>query len=89
MGKPTGAKASRLAHLHSLVADAFIEALQPQVNPETKQPVPPSPALLTSAAKFLRDNGVECDPEETPQMEKLRRAVSGDKVLYPFDPAAE
>lgn len=77
------AKLTALEQLHELVAQGYTEELRRQMaNGEI------TPALLTSASKFLKDNGVDVDPEENDQMKGLK-AVAGDVLKFPFDPATE
>lgn len=76
------AKESRLSQLHELVADAFTTELTRR-DPESGETLPVSPAMLAAAAKFLKDNGIDCDAEKNDKMKAL--AAAGRKHLdHPF-----
>lgn len=60
------AKDSLLGTLHEQLAAKYIAAL--------KDPEAP-PALLTSAAKFLKDNGIVCEVGDE-QMDELRKQTA-------------
>lgn len=81
-----------LESLHDLLAKEYIKQLEDGtlvLDKDGEQvALSPSPALLTSIAKFLKDNGIDCDPAENPQMGALREAA-GDVLQFPFDPNRE
>lgn len=70
-----------LGNLHEAVAQALIVGVQPRelpgyVDEETGEEVPaqvlpPSPAMLQAAAKFLKDNNVTCDVSDDNSMGEL------------------
>lgn len=66
---------SKLGKLHELLADAYINELKGEEI---------TPALLTSVAKFLKDNGIEAVSDD-PQMQKLAEEA-GNVLDFPFDP---
>lgn len=75
------AKESRLSQLHELVAEVF--AIELTRTDEDGKPVAVSPAMLAAAAKFLKDNGIDCDPTENEKLKKL--AAEGRKHMdVPF-----
>lgn len=65
-----------LAALHGKLAKAYQRALE---NEEV------SPALLTSAANFLKNNGISCVTTEDDELKQLREKVT-EKMAFPFDP---
>lgn len=67
------AKESRLSQLHELVAETFTTELSR--TDEKGEPVAVSPAMLAAAAKFLKDNGIECDPKENEALKKAAEAA--------------
>ena len=70
------AKETRLGSLHELVAETFIRQLE---NPEAI-----TPALLSAATKFLKDNGIEAELGDE-QMEQLKESM-GNVTNFPFNP---
>ena len=72
------AKASedQLAELHAALAKAYRQQIESgEVNP----------ALLTSAANFLKHNNISCDPENSEDLKKLQEKTK-EKMSFPFDP---
>lgn len=75
-----------LGDLHAAVAKVLTDALQGQqvagyLDPETGeevpgQVIPPSAAIITVAAKFLKDNNITCEPAEDNELGALRDAMA-------------
>ena len=66
---------TKLGLLHERLADRFLKALD---DPECPA------AVLNVIAKFLKDNSIECDPND----DKMKALASKASALeFPFDPA--
>lgn len=80
------ANESVLGKLHARLTEVLVEALQGQmtesyIDPDTGDVVegtalPPSAAVLTVAAKFLKDNNITCAPAEDNEMGELQRTLT-------------
>lgn len=68
------ASESKLGTLHERLADRFLKALD---DPECPA------AVLGAAAKFLKDNGIECDPNDD-KMKDLK-AKAEAHLSFPYD----
>ena len=71
------AQESRLGALHEKLAERFIKALD---DPECPA------AILAVAAKFLKDNGIECAPDND-KMQALKAKASAH-TAFPYDPTS-
>lgn len=72
-----------LGQLHDLLAKGMLQELQEQMaNGEIK------PALLTSIAKFLKDNGMECNPSEDNEVVSALRNEASNVLKLPFSQEA-
>ena len=60
-----------LGALHGLIADTYAEQIKALV--AAGEPVPP--ALLTSAAKFLKDNGVDAPASTSKKLDRLAQTL--------------
>lgn len=79
-----------LGNLHEAVAQALIVGVQPRelpgyVDEETgeeipAQVLPPSPAMLQAAAKFLKDNNVTCDVSDDNSMGELAAIMANRRA---------
>lgn len=72
------AKENLLGTLHEKVTQAFIDDV---TSPER------TPATLSAAVKFLKDNGIQCEAGD-PEMDKLADKVS-NVTAFPFNPKEE
>lgn len=80
------ASESVLGKLHTKLTEVLIEALEGAetpgyVDPETGLEVegtvlPPSAAVMTVAAKFLKDNNITCEPAEDNELGELQRIMA-------------
>lgn len=74
-----------LGKLHDAVAKVLTEAMQGQqvegyIDPDTGeavegQVIPPSAALITVAAKFLKDNNITCEPAADNELGALQKIM--------------
>lgn len=71
MARP--ATKDELANLHSILAKTLKELIEDGA---------PTPATLNVARQFLKDNGIEADPEKSKDLNELNDALDG------FDPDA-
>lgn len=71
------ASEDKLGELHELVTNAYIKALKADGDP-------PPAALLTSAATFLKQNGITSKPDDDETLQELRR-TAGTITDFPFD----
>lgn len=75
-----------LGKLHEAVTKVLLEALEGTktegyVDPDTAefiegQIIPPSAAVITVAAKFLKDNNITCTPAEDNELGELARKMA-------------
>ena len=70
-----------LGGLHRLVTQAYIGEIQTCMREE----IPVTPAILSGAAKFLKDNEITADPADKKDLRNLqdtlkRQAAERDKV---------
>lgn len=73
------ASESTLGLVHKLTTQFMLGRLQDEENP-------PTAAELSVIVKFLKDNGINADPEENPELQKLRAAVNDNVLNFPFKP---
>lgn len=72
------ASEGKLASLHDAVADALIDGVKGSKIPGDEGELvslPPSPALLQAAIKFLKDNDVTCTPSEDNKLGNLQEQL--------------
>lgn len=62
-----------LAELHSKVAEVLLDALD--VKDDDEHAIPPSPAILAQATKFLKDNEITCDLNDSEDLQDLERIL--------------
>lgn len=65
------AKKSELGRLHQLVTQAFCEGIEKDIEDSVV-----NPALLSSAAKFLKDNEITADIKEEDDLKTLRQKMT-------------
>lgn len=78
----TKATAAKLGSLHGTVAETL--AAEIRGYKDRGEPVPA--ALLAQAIKFLSENGISADPEDTPGLQDLRSKATA-ATAFPFDPS--
>ncbi len=79
------ANETKLGVLHDAVADALTTLIagtrtEDYIDPETEELVegtviPPSAAIITAAAKFLKDNNITCEPSSDNGIGELERIM--------------